>query len=406
MKLTLKNIVSVLFLATSSVQAVRLEVKSSSLWTKFRRWARRVFSPAFFALANLVPGRVHSVQLEVGVPEGSEEKEAFSFKAGPDPMLEEGSILPAGIEGCQAMRIEDLSSSHQDRWLKVIEHMKARELSFPILSFDPKAESLNGLNQLLSFISDKPQVQVQCFQENVTRHFDFKNCFWGSLLAKGPNLCVEKCSVFLDDFFDRAPVRTDYLVSFSDCEFTGTDLYPLMCLKGFGRDRKGSLEFWSEQKEKDSEILFGLRGNFLPLKEEVKIAILDKKNPQLFLRFDFTKKKILLNIPMLAKMMLKELGNISVINQEAMNLFSKLSKRLDLTTEQRKMLSDLLSKKDKNENKTFESIRNKFLEVFEKDKQLQNTSSLNSDFDDRRSVYSKVPLKNTIKEDSDHSQDL
>jgi hypothetical protein len=428
MKLTLKNIVSVLFLVTSSVQAVRLEVKSSSLLTKFRHWVRRVFSPAFFALASLVPGLAQAVRLEVA--EGQEENTLY-FKLGSDTQAE--SNLPEGALRCTRLIVEDLRGG-EAYWVDVLENLKFGKPSFSSITFLPPAlHSDQRISDLLSFVPPQCQMEItnsveEESPENIgKRGINFSASFWPDLFSKNADINIRDVSVNLKNFFDG--YGGNNLISFINCDFSGAKPPACLLMDGFKRSHQGTINFIGLRPE---ELPFSLQTDFFPLKrkyyvpskggEKHKKGVVEKKfdvpsdvtisllemdsNKNIpkdtFMRLDFSGGKIYLASDIFLNMITSELSSLQTGNMK--DLAKTFVKRFDIP--QAKVLSFIDKLKNTVKPEALRDLPDYWTKELNaiKDVKREENSRNGRDPDDRRSVYSKAPLKN--KEESDNSQDL
>lgn len=430
MKLTLKNIVAVLFLATSSVQAVRLEVKRISLWTKVRHWVRRVFSPTFFALASLVPGLAPAVRLEVAEVQG---ENILYFKQGSDPREE--SNLPEGASTCRAVIVEDLQGEG-DHWLGVFDNLKFGKASFSSITFLPLAlESILRIRHLLYFVPVQCQVEIvnsvaEESPENISRKgINFSASFWPDLFSKNVAINIRNVSVNLKNFFDG--YGGNNLISFIDCDFSGAKPPACLLMDGFKRSHQGAINFIGFRNE---ESPFSLQADFFPLKrkycvpskggEKPKKGVVEKKfelpsdvtisllemdsNKNIpkdtFMRLDFSGSKIYLASDILLNMIASELSSLQIGNMK--DLAKTFVKRFDIPSAKVLSFIDKLKNTVKPEVlKDLPDCWTKELRTNKDVKREDSTLSRNGrDIDDRRSVYSKAGPK--FREESDHSQEL
>lgn len=430
MKLTLKNIVAVLFLATSSVQAVRLEVKRISLWTKVRHWVRRVFSPTFFALASLVPGLAPAVRLEVAEVQG---ENALYFKQGNDPREERS--LPEGVSTCKALLVEDLRGG-DPYWLEVLENLTFEKLSFSSITFLPPAlGSDQRIRDLLSFVPLQCQVDItnsveEESAENIgKRGINFNAPFWPDLFSKNAAINIRNVSVNLKNFFDG--YGGNNLISFIDCDFSGTKPPACFLMDGFKRSHQGAINFIGFRNE---ELPFSLQTDFLSLKrkyyvpskggEKPKKGVVEKKfevpsdvtisllemdsNKNIpkdtFMRLDFSGSKIYLAPDILLNMIASELSSLQIGNMK--DLAKTFVKRFDIPSA--KVLSFIDKLKNTVKPEVLRDLPDCWTKALNTNKDVKREDSTLSrngrDIDDRRSVYSKAGPK--FREESDHSQEL
>jgi hypothetical protein len=436
MKLTLKNIVSVLFLVTSSVQAVRLEVKSSSLWTKFRRWVRCTFSSAFFALASLVPGRGQAVRLEVT---DVQDENTLYFKQGNDPREERN--LPEGVLTCRTLIVEDLRGG-DTYWLEVLENLTFGKLSFSSITFLPPAlGSEQRVRDLLSFVPSQCQMEItnsveeELLENTGKRGVNFSASFWPDLFAKNADINIRDVSVNLKNFFDG--YGGNNLISFIDCDFSGAKPPACLLMDGFKRSHQGTINFIGFRPE---ELPFSLQTDFFPLKrkyyvpskggEKPKKGVVEKKfdvpsdvtisllemdsNKNIpkdtFMRLDFSGGKIYLASDILLNMVASELSSLQIGNMK--DLAKTFVKRFDIP--QAKVLSFIDKLKNTVKPEVLRDLPDCWTKELNAVKDIKkeevslSKSKESKDLDDRRSMYSTAkdvhPLKN--KEESDDSQNV